>query len=475
MRAKKTVETERFDAAELGAMMRETRENLGHDLSAIAADLRIRLVYLEAIEAGRLGDLPGSAYVSGFLRAYSDYLGLDGEEMVRRFRIAGIGISSQTQLHLPSPVEEGRLPTGSILLLAALVAAAAYGGWYYFSASGRNVADTVDRVPAELAGLVDKDSTVAVPAAAPAGSEASPAAAVPADLPESPVAGAPAASPVPAASSPATASPAPASAAPSATDTPPPVSTSAAPSAAATVAPAGTTSPASAAQTPTVTAATVPATVPAAVPSPVESRAAAVESTAAATATAPPAARPPTVRPTAPAPTPGAPAPVAAPAVADTPPPAPQAAIRPPAAAPAASPQTAARSGDTAPERQGTSESERPAASEQAAEEESQPPTVIAAAPRSSDVGGPTRIVVRATADSFVAVQTRDNQTLFSQLMRPGDSYEVPSGADLLLDTGNAGGLEIIVGGRKAPSLGPTGLIRRGIPLEAEQLLSGAN
>ena len=51
----------------------------------------------------------------------------------------------------------------------------------------------------------------------------------------------------------------------------------------------------------------------------------------------------------------------------------------------------------------------------------------------------------------------------------------IPSGADLLLDTGNAGGLEIIVGGRKAPSLGPTGLIRRGIPLEAEQLLSGAN
>ena len=36
-------ESEKFDAAELGAMMREMRENLGHELSAVAEDLRIRL------------------------------------------------------------------------------------------------------------------------------------------------------------------------------------------------------------------------------------------------------------------------------------------------------------------------------------------------------------------------------------------------------------------------------------------------
>jgi hypothetical protein len=71
MNAKTPPETESFDAAELGAMMREMRENLGHDLDAVARDLRIRLVYLEAIESGRLTDLPGNAYVSGFLRSYS--------------------------------------------------------------------------------------------------------------------------------------------------------------------------------------------------------------------------------------------------------------------------------------------------------------------------------------------------------------------------------------------------------------------
>jgi cytoskeleton protein RodZ len=85
------------------------------------------------------------------------------------------------------------------------------------------------------------------------------------------------------------------------------------------------------------------------------------------------------------------------------------------------------------------------------------------------------RIVVRATVDSYVAVRTRDNETLFSQLMRPGDSYEVPSGADLTLETGNAGGLQISVGGKRVPSLGPIGEIRRNIPLDAEKLLSGIN
>ena len=52
MNAMEPTETESFDAAELGAMMREMRENLGHDLASVASDLRIRLVYIEAIEAG---------------------------------------------------------------------------------------------------------------------------------------------------------------------------------------------------------------------------------------------------------------------------------------------------------------------------------------------------------------------------------------------------------------------------------------
>ena len=66
MNATTLTQTEEFDAAELGEILREMRENLGHDLETVSADLRIRLVYLEAIETGRLEDLPGNVYVGGF-------------------------------------------------------------------------------------------------------------------------------------------------------------------------------------------------------------------------------------------------------------------------------------------------------------------------------------------------------------------------------------------------------------------------
>ena len=57
-----------FSTSELGAMLRESRVSLGRELEDIAAELRIRLVYLQAIEDGRLEDLPGITYATGRIR-----------------------------------------------------------------------------------------------------------------------------------------------------------------------------------------------------------------------------------------------------------------------------------------------------------------------------------------------------------------------------------------------------------------------
>ena len=73
-----------------------------------------------------------------------------------------------------------------------------------------------------------------------------------------------------------------------------------------------------------------------------------------------------------------------------------------------------------------------------------------------------------------MAVLTSDAQPLFAQLMRPGDSYEVPSGAHLVLQTGNAGGLQITVGGKQIPPLGQAGDFRDNILLDADSLLRTA-
>ena len=419
MNAKKPPETESFDAAELGAMMREMRENLGHDLDAVARDLRIRLVYLEAIESGRLSDLPGNAYVSGFLRSYSDFLGLEGEEIVRRFKMAGAEISNQPQLHLPSPVEEGRLPTASILLVAAVIAAAAYGGWYYMSGSGKGPMETVASLPKELSTLVDDAKNQTEPTAI-------------ANTPEAPEAKSDTGTTAVQSSDPVVPETSNTDAAPAAETSP----------SAQQDEPAGTPSEQIASAAVTVTPAdTVPATAPApaAESAPVAEP---VENAAGAAAVPVTTAAPPVpVTPAEPV------APAAAPASATVEVPSSDDPVRTAAVTPAPRP-------DSAPV---VSTSSSPSDSS----------TV-------SSAGG-VRIVVRATVDSYVAVRTRDNETLFSQLMRPGDSYEVPSGADLTLETGNAGGLRISVGGKRVPSLGPIGEIRRNIPLDAEKLLSGIN
>jgi cytoskeleton protein RodZ len=461
MKANKSPETESFDAAELGAMMREMRENLGHDLETVARDLRIRLVYLEAIEAGRLTDLPGNAYVSGFLRSYSDFLGLEGDEIVRRFKMAGAEISSQPQLHLPSPVEEGRLPTASILLVAAVIAAAAYGGWYYLSSAGKGPIETVASLPKELSGLVDnaKNQTVAKQVAPPSetpASEPTESTATPSDAPETP-----------------TESSEPAAASAETPASPPSTESASEMSAPADTASAAPTSPAPASDPVTAESApaestpaepvraetpTSPAPAETVTPTPAETPAAPVVAVATGPVATPRVEAPVTVAAETPKPaTPlvetSTPAVVAVPVETPT-----------PAVVPAEPVRTAAVS-PTAPVA-------TPAVTPSASVPEVTTDTPDQTADRTA---GGVRIVVRATADSYVAVRTGENEPLFSQLMRRGDSYEVPSGADLVLETGNAGGLQITIGGKRAPSLGPIGEIRRNIPLDAEKLMRGLN
>ena len=70
----------------IGGILHAFRKRRGVSLKDVSQVLRIRQVYLQAIEAGRFEDLPGSIYSRGFVRAYAQYLGLDGEQVVERFK-----------------------------------------------------------------------------------------------------------------------------------------------------------------------------------------------------------------------------------------------------------------------------------------------------------------------------------------------------------------------------------------------------
>jgi cytoskeletal protein RodZ len=116
---------------------------------------------------------------------------------------------------------------------------------------------------------------------------------------------------------------------------------------------------------------------------------------------------------------------------------------------------------------------------ELSANEERPPAPAAEAAKREPRIYGSendnSRIVVRATEDSWIEVVDADGKLLFSRVLRGGDSYRAPAVEGARFVTGNAGGLEILVDGERAPPLGPSATVRRDIPLDPDLLMAGAD
>jgi len=407
-------------AGEVGALLRVTRERSNQTLRDVADALRIRMAHLEAIEAGEYERLPGATYAVGFVRAYADHLGLDSNEIVRRFKAESAIVPTRNDLAMPIPVSDGGLPSGAAIVLGLLVIGGIYGAWYLVSNSDRPVAEMVQEVPDRFMALLDSQMDDAAEEPAEAPDEIEPGQQVNLDAP------------------PATSEPAPAPAATVAPETvAPPADEAAGPPEAPEAPAVEEAAPVVEEVTPVVEEETAPPPPP---PTPVAEAPAAPAPEEAAAPEPTPAPQPePEVAEAPPAP-PAAPEPEPEPEQAAPQPPAPPAAPEPEAAAPV------------------------PAAPS------------LASVPTDGRVYGEenvnARIILRAREDSWV--QVRDNEgLLLTRLLRAGDSYRVPSRDGLRLMTGNAGGLLIELDGTLLPPLGGTGEVRRNIALEPAALRGG--
>ncbi len=359
-----------FDAVQVGKRLREARTALRCDLTDAARELRIRHVYLRAIEDGKLEDLPGRAYQTGFLRAYGNYLGFDGVELAEQLRAAQDTDTDRDQLQLFTPIEERQRPTRSVLLLAGLFGVAVYGAWYFMSDAGLDPIEKVTALPDRIAGLLDPrpdaDDNAGATAAPP-----EPAAPDRADDGDGAAADAVVetgeSEPEQFVSPPADA-------------TPPP-------------------------ETETLPEEALPETEPATVPA----------TEPATTADASGEATPVSPQPRAPEDTGDQPAAAETPSAAST------------------------------------------------AEAPSETPAAV------------PRIVLRATADSWIEIRAGTAPPVYTGLLRAGESYTVPDQRGLKMVTGNAGGLDILVDGEPIPPLGPMGLVRRNIDLDPDSLRSRSN
>ncbi|MFD0388152.1 helix-turn-helix domain-containing protein [Tistrella bauzanensis] len=134
----------------MGALLKRERLRQGHDIAQVADQLRIRQVYLDALEEGHYAQLPAPAYVMGFLRSYGGFLGLDVPELLRRYKSEGQHVPATNRLDFPTPAEEGQMPRFTVIVVALVLAVIAYGGWRYFGETPNQLADSVAEVPAYL-------------------------------------------------------------------------------------------------------------------------------------------------------------------------------------------------------------------------------------------------------------------------------------------------------------------------------------
>ena len=99
----------------VGEILRRTRFHYGQSLQQIESILRIRASQLEALEQGDVAKLPGRVYAIGFVRSYSEYLGLDGDKMVHLFKEQSVGRKAKPDLSFPVPASESKVPNLAII------------------------------------------------------------------------------------------------------------------------------------------------------------------------------------------------------------------------------------------------------------------------------------------------------------------------------------------------------------------------
>lgn len=99
----------------VGEILRRTRVHYEQTLEQIESVLRIRASQLEALEQGDVSKLPGRVYAIGFVRSYSEYLGLDGDKMVHLFKEQSVGRKAKPDLSFPVPASESKVPNMMII------------------------------------------------------------------------------------------------------------------------------------------------------------------------------------------------------------------------------------------------------------------------------------------------------------------------------------------------------------------------
>ena len=128
--AKEEVKAEKKEEGKVGLLLKEMRNKQGKTFAEISQDLCIRRSYLEAIENSDYNNIPEYPYGIGFIRSYADYLGLDGNNIVKMYKEeAEADFRKNHPYFVMEPQVEATVPNRKYLLISLVALIVIYGMW----------------------------------------------------------------------------------------------------------------------------------------------------------------------------------------------------------------------------------------------------------------------------------------------------------------------------------------------------------
>ncbi len=153
------------DNDDVGAALSAARENQGLSLSEAAAKTHIKERHLEAIEALDPDALPARPYAIGFVRAYAEFLDLNADEIVARFKTcAGFEVAKPVDAERFEVAEKATPADKPELSLLAVVGILAFILWCAWQITlPREVRQLGSAAPEEAAADVAARAPIAAP------------------------------------------------------------------------------------------------------------------------------------------------------------------------------------------------------------------------------------------------------------------------------------------------------------------------
>jgi len=188
-KVKAHAEAARLENISVGDMLRTARTAKGLELEEVSASIHIRATQLRAIEENNIDALPGMTYAVGFVRSYANFLGLNGTEVVHKFKSEHGHTPAPSKLVFPEPIVESRMPDPIMVGIGAFLAILVLVIWAIYS-NMHGSSKVVEQIPPAPAVTTTADIPAPAETPAPAASPAAPATTA---APATPVVSAPAA------------------------------------------------------------------------------------------------------------------------------------------------------------------------------------------------------------------------------------------------------------------------------------------